>query len=133
MLLKAILKFCNSNELFEFKNTFHLKDLRQIRNLSAFKRILDFISNCAGPDWTKRNKFFQTLPNLSNLAVSNCSKNAQNVIQMALKWQFFFKKIIRILSEKIIRLRPQAPIVVTCSFSHNLHNQQLSKSLVQSF
>ena len=133
MLLKAILKFCNSNKLFEFKNTFHLKDLRQIRNLSAFKRILDFISNCAEPDWTKRNKFFQTLPNLSNLAVSNYSKNAQNAIQMALKWLFFFKKIIRILSEKIIRLRPQAPIVVTCSFSHNLYNQQLSKSLVQSF
>ena len=110
MLLKAILKFCNSIELFEFKNAFHLKDLRQICNLSAFKRILDFICNCVGPDWTKRNKFFQTLPNLSNLAVSN-SKNAQNVIQMALKWLFFFEKIIRILSKKNYKVfAPRPPL-----------------------
>ena len=28
---------------------------------------------------------------------------------------------------------PQAPLVVTCSLAHNLHNQQLSKSLLQGF
>ena len=47
-------------------------------------------SKCAEADWTAQNKFFQTLPNLSNLAFSNCSKSIQNGIQMALKWLFFF-------------------------------------------
>ena len=32
-LLKAVLKFCTSNKLFEFENI-HLKDLSQIRDVS---------------------------------------------------------------------------------------------------
>ena len=50
----------------------------------TFKRMLDLTSKCEGADWTEQNKFFQTFLNLSNLAFSNCSKNEQNVIQMAL-------------------------------------------------
>ena len=46
-------------------------------------------SKCAGADWTEQNKLFQTFPNLSNLAFSNCSKNIQNIIQMALKMLVF--------------------------------------------
>ena len=61
-LLKAILKFCTPNKFFEFKNAFTQKDLSQIRNLSAFKRILELISKCAGTNRTEQNKFFQTFP-----------------------------------------------------------------------
>ena len=53
--------------------------------------MLDLTSKCVRDDWTEQNKFFQTLPSLSNLAFSNSSKNVQNVIQMALKWLFFWK------------------------------------------
>ena len=91
-LMKAILKFCATNKLFELKNIMIEKNFSQICNLSAFRHILDLTSKCAGADWTAQNKFFQTLPNLSNLAFSNCSKNVPNVIQMALKWLFFFLK-----------------------------------------
>ena len=48
MFLKAISKFCTTNELFEFENAFTLHDLSQMHNLSAFKRILDLVSKCAG-------------------------------------------------------------------------------------
>ena len=48
-------------------------------------------SKCAKADETEQHKFFQTFPNLSNLAFSNCSENVQNVIQIALKWLFFQK------------------------------------------
>ena len=47
---------------------------------STFKRILNLTSKFAGADWTKQNKFFQTLPNLSNLSFFNRFKNVQNVI-----------------------------------------------------
>ena len=40
-LLKAILQFCITNKLFEFKKRIHLKDLNQICNLFAFEHILD--------------------------------------------------------------------------------------------
>ena len=46
------------------------------------------ISNCAGIDLIEQNKFLQTLPNRNNFALSNCSKNVQKFIQMALKWLF---------------------------------------------
>ena len=70
-------------------------------------------------------------PHLGNLAVSNCSKNIQNVIQMALKWLVFSEK-----SQKLPSgwgLHPQAPIGVNCYLARNLHNQQLSKLLLQGF
>ena len=70
-------------------------------------------------------------PHLSNLAVSNCSKNIQNVIQMALKWLVFSEE-----SQKLPSgwgLRPQAPIGVNCYLARYLHNQQLSKLLLQGF
>ena len=70
-------------------------------------------------------------PHLSNLAVSNCSKNIQNVIQMALKWLVFSEK-----SQKLPSgwgLSPLAPIRVNCYLACNLHNQQLLKSLLQGF
>ena len=54
---------------------------------------MDLTSKCAEADWTEQTKFFQTLPNLNNLAFSNCSENVQNVIQMALKWLFFSEKL----------------------------------------
>ena len=54
-LLQAVLKFSNTNKLFEFKNAFTQKDLSQIRNLSAFTHILDLISKCAAADWTEQN------------------------------------------------------------------------------
>ena len=44
---------------------------------------------------TEQNKSFETLPNLSNLAFTNCFKNVQNVIQIALK-QFFSETIAKI-------------------------------------
>ena len=95
-----------------------------MRNLSTFKHILDLVSQCLRPDSVN---FFQFFPNLSNLAFCNCSKNVQNVIHMALKWLFFLKKIARIaLATGAL---PQAVIAVTCSFTHNLHYQQLSKFL----
>ena len=46
-----------------------------------------------GADCPEQNKFFQTLPNLGNLAFSDCSKNVQNVIPMTLKWLFFSEKL----------------------------------------
>ena len=46
---------------------------------------MELIGKYAGAEWTEQNKFFQTLPNVSNLAFSNCSKNMQKVIQMALQ------------------------------------------------
>ena len=70
-------------------------------------------------------------PPLSNLAFLNWFKNVQNVIRMALKWLHFFWKIARIAQR--LELCPQAPIGVTCYLSRNLHNQQLSKSLLQGF
>ena len=54
---------------------------------------MDLTGKCAEADWTEHNKLFQTLSNLCNLAFSNCSKNIQNVIQMALKWLFFSEKL----------------------------------------
>ena len=59
-------------------------------------------SKCAGADWTEQNKFFQTLPNLSNLAFSNCAENVQNIIQMALKWLFFSEKLQELASGCIL-------------------------------
>ena len=50
---------------------------------------------------------------------------------MALKWLLFSEK-----SQKLPSgwgLRPQAPIGVNCYLARNLHNQQLSKSLLQDF
>ena len=70
-------------------------------------------------------------PHLSNLAVSNCSKNIQNVIQMALKWLRFSEKSQKLPS--VWGLRHQAPIGVNCYLARNLHNQQLSKSELQGF
>ena len=92
-LMKAILKFCATNKLFKLKNGLILQNLIQICDLSAFDHILDLTRKSAGADWTEQNKFFQTLPNLSNLAFSNCFINVQNIIQMALKWLFFSKKL----------------------------------------
>ena len=82
------------------------------------KRILDWISQCLGPDWTPQNSF-KIFPHLGNLAFSNCSKNVLNVIypngvKMAI---FFPKKIARIA--QWLGLCPQALIVVTFS----LHTQ----------
>ena len=70
-------------------------------------------------------------PHLSNLAFCNCSKNVQTVIQMTLKWLLFSEKLQELPSGW--GLCPQAPIGVNCYLAHNLHNQQLSKSLLQGF
>ena len=63
-----------------------------------------------------------TCRHVQNVIVLKMSKT----FKMALKWLFVFfrKKIARIA---------QAPIVGTYSLAHNLHNQQLSKSLLQGF
>ena len=49
---------------------------------------------------------------------------------MALKWLFFFfgKKLQELPSSW--GLHPQASLVVTCSLTHNLHNQQVSRLLL---
>ena len=52
-----------------------------------------------GPDRTEQNKFFLTLPNRGNLAVSNFSKTVQNIIEMALKWLFLCEEISRIAQQ----------------------------------
>ena len=51
--MKAILKFCATNKLFEFKNALISKFLIQICDLLAFKHILDLTSKSAGADWTE--------------------------------------------------------------------------------
>ena len=50
---------------------------------------------------------------------------------MALKWLRFSEKSQKLPSTW--GLRPQAPIGVNCYLARNLHNQQLSKSLLQGF
>ena len=89
--------------------------------------MLVVISKCAGADWTEQNKFFQTLLNLSNLAFSNCSKNVLNDVK-----KFFFRKKLQELPSSW-GLRPQDSVMVTCSFAHNFHNQQLLKLLIHDF
>ena len=41
---------------------------------------------------------FELLPTFSNLVRSNGSKNVRNVMQMALKWLFFAKKLEKLPS-----------------------------------
>ena len=50
---------------------------------------------------------------------------------MALKWLFFSEKMQELLSGWV--LSPQAPIEEYFNLARNLHNQQLSKSLLQGF
>ena len=54
-------------------------------------------------------------------------KNVQNVIQMALKYLFFSEKIEELPSGW------ELASIVEASLAHNLHNQLLSKSLLQGF
>ena len=77
--------------------------------------MLDLTSKYAGADWTEQQQVLsQTLPNFSNLATfSNCSKNLQNVIQIALKWQFFFFS-----KKKMLELHSPGPH--TCHFVQNV-------------
>ena len=50
---------------------------------------------------------------------------------MAFKWLVFSEKSQKLPSGW--ELRPQAPIGVNCYLARNLHNLQLSKSLLQGF
>ena len=70
-------------------------------------------------------------PYLSNLALSNCSKNVLNAIQIALKWLLFSEKLQELPSGW--GLSPPAPIGVNCYLARNLHNQQLLRSLLYGF
>ena len=78
-----------------------------------------------GADWTDQNQSFQTLSSLCNLAVSNCSKNAQ-VVQLAKNGYFILKKLQVLPSSWGLFARPP--------YSGNLFSQaQLSKLLLKGF
>ena len=72
---------------------FDFPDLRQVTKFNPkmqdFKRVLDLT-------WSKGNDFFNWVSNIKNFVCSNGFENVQNVIQIALKLSFFFKKLQKI-------------------------------------
>ena len=75
-----------------------------------------FLKNCknysVGSGWRLCSQ-----KNLSNSAFSNCSKNVQNVIQMALKWLNFFEKVVTIAQWLGLCLMPHRGKLLFCTRS----------------
>ena len=125
--IKSYFEILYHKQAFWIQKCFHSNDLSQMRNLSAFKRILKLISKCGGLIGLSKINSFK----LFQILVIQLFLIALKTSKMVLKWLFFPKKLQKLPNGK--GLHPQDLIMITRSLAHNLHNQQLSKSLIQGF